>query len=169
MIRKHERVTKAAAFMAAYGGYIAAVGSVAGAAVGGYSAYQAGQTAKKTGEYNKEMQARKETDALARGADQAAQIRTRARRVAAAQVEGSAMSGVEVNSGTPLALLTETAGLGELDALRAINNSQREAWGHKAVGELDSFSGRSAARAGLLNAGGTMLTGAASTYSLFKN
>lgn len=148
--------------------YAALAASAVGAGVSAYSAHEQGQSAKKTGEYNKEMQRRKELDALERGADQAAQVRTRARRVAAAQVEGSAISGVDVNSGTPLALLTETAGLGELDALRAMNNAQREAWGYKAQSELDSFSGRAAGRAGNLNAGGSLLTSAANSYYGFK-
>lgn len=156
------------AFMAAYGGYIAAVGAIAGAGTAGYSAYQTGQTAKKTGKYNAEMQGRKERDALERGADDAAAVRLRARRVAAAQTEGAALSGVEISSGTPLALLTETAGFGELDALRTLNNAQREAMGYKAQGNLDTYGGRAASRAGSFNAGGSLLTGASNAYYGWK-
>lgn len=142
--------------------------SAVGGGVAAYSSHEQGQAAKATGKYNEEMENRKALDAAERGSDQAAQLRTRARRVAAAQVEGAAMSGVDVNSGTPLALLTETAGLGELDALRAMNNAQREAWGFKSQGQLDSFSGRAAGRAGNLNAGGSLLTTAGNSYYGYK-
>lgn len=175
MRNDRDKVTRAAAFItceAVTGISLAAWGVIAGlssAAVGGYAAYSTGQNAKETAKYNEVMGERKATDALERGADQAAIVRDRARRVAGTQTEGAAMSGVEVNSGTPLALLTETAGLGELDAMRTLNNAKREAWGLSAQSELDAFSGRAAGRAGTLNAGGTLLTGAANSYYGYKS
>lgn len=142
----------------------ALVTAFAGAGISGYSAYESGQSQKKAGEYNAKMGELKAQDALQRGADEAGEIRARARRVASGQAEAGAMSNVDISSGTPLALLTETAGLGELDALRTINNAEREAWGQKAQSELDLFQGNAAGRAGKLNAGGTFLTSAANTY-----
>lgn len=147
---------------------IMAVTAVASAAISGYSQYQAGQSQKKAGEYNAEMQRRQAQDALQRGAIEGAAKQDRARKIASQQAEGMAMSGVSIDTGTPLALLTETAGLGELDALRSRNNAQREAWGLNTSAELDEYHGKMAGRAGTLNAAGTFLGGASDAYFGYK-
>jgi len=147
---------------------IGAVAAVASAAVSGYATYQSGQTQKKAGKYNEKMGEYRALDAAQRGASEAAAKRDRARRIAAQQAEGMAASGVDINSGTPLALLTETAGLGELDALTTVNNARREAWGYQTQGTLDRYQGKMAGRSGVLNAGGTFLGGASNAYFGYK-
>lgn len=147
---------------------IAAVSATVGAGVSTYAQYQAGQSAKEAGEYNAEMGRRKAQDSLQRGAIEAGAKRDQARKVASTQAEAGAMSGVDISFGTPLALLTETAGLGELAALRTSNNATREAWGLKAQADLDEFQGDAAGRAGTLNAAGTFLGGASSAYMGYK-
>ena len=143
---------------------IAVVSSIASAAISSYASYESGQSQKKAGKYNAEIGRQKAQDALQRGAIEAAYKRAQARKMAGTQAEGAAMSGVALDSGTPLALLTETSGLGELDAMRIRNNAFREAYGHKAQSELDIYQGKAAGRAGYLNAGGTFLSGASSSY-----
>lgn len=143
---------------------IAAVAAVVGTGVATYSAIQSGNAQKDAADYNAEMQRRKAQDALQRGSIEASAKKDQARRLASTQAEGAAMSGVAINSGTPLALLTETAGIGELNALRTVNNAQREAWGLKAQATLDEFQGDAAQRAGYLNGAGTFLNGASSSY-----
>ena len=147
---------------------IAAVSTVVSAGTAAYSSYAAGEAKEEAAEYNAEIAKQKSQEALQRGASEAAEKRDRARRLASTQVEGAAMSGVEVSSGTALDLLTETAGMGELDALRSVTNAQREAWGYQAQSELDLFEGRAASRAGKLNAAGTLLGAAGNvTYSSY--
>lgn len=141
---------------------VSTVATVASAAVGGYAQYRAGESADKAAKYNAEMDRRKATDALQRGAIEAGQRRDRARRVAAAQAEGIGMSGVSTSGGTALQLLTETASLGELDALTAANNATREAWGFEGQAKLTRYQGRMARQGGYLNAAGTFLGGASS-------
>lgn len=147
---------------------IAATAAVVGAGVSGYSTYQAGQSQKEAGEYNAEMDRRKAQDALQRGAMEASTKRDQARKVASSQAEAGAMSNVDISSGTPLDLLTETTGLGELAARRVQNNAMREAWGLQAQATLDEFQGDAAGRAGTLNAAGTFLGGASSAYLGYK-
>jgi hypothetical protein len=147
---------------------IAAIASVAAAGVSTYAQVQAGESQKDAANYNAEMGRMKAQDALQRGASEAALKRDKARQVASAQAEGAAMSGVSISTGTPLALLTETAGLGELDALRTVNNAHREAWGYKAQSTLDEFQGAAAQRTGYLNAAGTFLGGASNSYYGYK-
>lgn len=147
---------------------IAAVSAVASAGVSAYSAVKSGETQEDAAEYNAEIQRNQAKEALQRGAIEAATKKDRARQVAASQAEAAGIGGIGINSGTSLALLTETAGLGELDALRSVNNARREAWGLKAQSELDLFQGRAAGRAGVLNAGGTLLSGAGNAYYGYK-
>lgn len=143
---------------------IASVSAVISAGVGGYAAYESGQSQKEAAKYNAEMGRMKAQDALQRGALEASNKRAQARKIASTQAEGAAMSNLAIDTGTPLSLLTETAGLGELDALRSINNAQREGWGMKAQSSLDEYQGRAAATTGMLNAGSTFLGGASNAY-----
>jgi hypothetical protein len=141
-----------------------AVAAVASAAIGGYAAYQSGQSQKKAMKYNADMQELQALDASQRGAAEAATKRDRARKISGSQAANMAASGVRIDSGTPLALLTETAGLGDLDALTSLNNAQREGWGYKGQATLDRYQGKAAGRAGVLNSAGTLLGGASKAY-----
>lgn len=148
--------------------YVAVGVSIVSALTAAGTAIYSAEKQKEAADYNAEVDKIKAHDALQIGADEAANIRQKARRIAATQAEGSAMSGVEVNSGTSLALLKDTAGLGELDALRTVNNARRQAWGFQAEGELEKAKGRTAMTTGYLNAAGSALSGASSTYSIGK-
>lgn len=134
-----------------------------GAAVGGYSSYQSGQAAKDAADYNAEMQKRAADDATERGAIEAADKRQQTKQLIARQHAAQAASGFNTSQGTALDLMTESAGMGELDALKILNNAQRQASGLKASADLETFKGSTAARAGTLNAAGSVLTGAATT------
>lgn len=141
-----------------------AVASLAGTGISAYAAYASGKSQKEAAKYNADVADAQAHDALQRGADDAADVKERARRVGSSQVEAFSRSGVLATTGTPLELLTETAGMGERDALKTMNNAKREAWGYKSQAELDRYQGKAAGRGGILNAGGTFLTGATSTY-----
>jgi hypothetical protein len=68
-------------------------------------------------------------------------------------------SGFDPNSGTNLSLMTETAGQGELDALKIKNNAQRVASGLEAQAVLTTSQGNAAQNAGYFNAAGSILSG----------
>jgi len=70
--------------------------------------------------------------------------------------------GVDASTGTPLDLQTETAGIGELDALRIVNNAQRQAAGYQAQAGLERFRGDAARTAGYFGAAGSILGGVGS-------
>lgn len=147
----------------------AATASTIGAGVSMYSSVKSGEAQKDAADYNAEMSRMKAQDSLQRGAIEAAAKQDRARKIAGSQREGAAMSGVAVDSGTPLDLLVETAGLGELDARRTMNNAHREAWGLGAQADLDEFQGKTARTGGYLNAAGTFLSSAASSYYGYRS
>jgi hypothetical protein len=140
----------------------AAVASMIGAGVSSYSAVKSGESQKHAAEYNAEMQQAQAKDALQRGAIEAATKKDAARKIASSQVTTFGASGLDAGFGTPLALLTETAGFGELDSLRTINNAKRTAWGYKAQADLDLYQGKMAQRGGVMNAAGTFLNSAGS-------
>lgn len=149
-------------------GYVAVAISVIGAAVSAASQYQAGQSQKEAANYNARMQERAANDALNRGAIEASQVKDKTRRLISAQIAASGAAGFDSSTGTNLDLSTEAAGFGELDALKTINNSQRQAAGMSAQANLDRFQGAAASRAGTMNAAGTLLSGAGSAYYGFK-
>lgn len=98
-------------------------------------------------------------DAIQRGADDAAVQRQTFRQ---ANSRGRAImgsSGTVVDSGTNLKLLTDNAGMGEMNALTVMNNAEREAYQYRsdAVNERNRATG--IRYTGDLQAGGIRLSG----------
>jgi len=146
----------------------ATVASVAAAGISAYSSYESGQSQKKAGEYNAKMQQNAAEAAAQKGASLAGEETDKARRIAGIQRSQMAAGGTDITTGSSLDLLSETAGMGQLNALRQINNAQREAYGLNASAELDLYKGKAAEKAGYLNAAGGMLSGAAGAYASFS-
>jgi hypothetical protein len=146
-------------FFATYGAAIAATTAVAGTAVSVTAAIQQGQAAKSAADQNAKNQ---RTAAISQenvGAQQAADKKLQARKIAAAGVAQAGAGGIDPNTGTPLAIAGQTAAFGELDSLRIINNAQRTAWGYQAQANIDELQGNQARTAGNINAGSTLLGG----------
>lgn len=134
----------------------------------------------KVSDVNSEIQRRGAHDALQRGADNAGDIRERVRQANATGRATMAGKGLLTDTGTNLDLLSQNAGVGEINARTAMNNAEREAYGYK-IGQTDAlaesqnlrlqgeaalknsqFSAKTTRRAGLLSAAGTIASGAAS-------
>lgn len=140
--------------------YVAVAISVVAAATSAYSSYAAGENAKEVGDYNKKVAENAALDAQQRGALQASEHRQKVRQMISRQNASFASGGLDPTTGTPSDIMDETAGMGELDALRLINNAQRQGAGLKAQGELEAFKGDAAQRTGYINAAGSLLGGA---------
>lgn len=103
------------------------------------------------------------------------------KRMATAQLEGKqkaamAATGLDLSFGSPLDTLVDTAELGEKDALTIRTNTYREAYSHNVQAanlrnqaSLQRMEGSAAKKAGIIGAVGTVLSGAAKTYSAIKN
>ncbi|GFE61924.1 hypothetical protein [Geobacter sp. AOG2] len=141
---------------------VAAVATAASTATAAYSSVAAGENAKEVADYNAKVAENAARDANERGAIAAAEQRTKARQVIARQNAAMSAGGVDASTGTPLDLQTETAGVGELDALRVVNNAQRQAAGYKAQAGLEQFRGNAARTAGYFGAAGSILGGVGS-------
>lgn len=174
---------------------LSAVGTVAS----GYGMYAQGQQAKAQGDYqsavaannaaiaaqNAAVQERAAQDALARGRIDEQQHRLKVSQMKGAQRSALAASGVQVDSGSALDVLADTAMFGEMDALTIRSNAEREAYsarigahnaraqGMNNVAESNLFklAGANSARSGMIGAGSTFLGGAGRTamdYALWK-
>ncbi|TWC50117.1 hypothetical protein FBY04_12010 [Pseudomonas sp. SJZ080] len=123
-----------AAFMAAYGGYIAVAAAVAGTAYSVYSSQQAGKQADQNAKAQAE-QSQLDADAAASASVvQADRIRRLARNQASEANAALAGSGVEVGEGTAININEEIYGNAEEDAALTIFNGQAQ----KARGYADS-------------------------------
>lgn len=92
---------------------------------------RAAESTAQLAEYNAavaELQAR---DAEQRGALEANRYRAMVRQVIGAQRAGFAAGNIDVGYGSAVDVQTDTAFLGELDALTIRTNAAREAWGYR--------------------------------------
>jgi hypothetical protein len=144
---------------------IAAIAAVAAAGMGAYSSVAAGDNARDTANYNAQVQQNAAKDAENRGAVAAAEHDQQTRLMIARQNATMSASGLDTSSGTPLDILTGTAGMGKLDSLRILNNAQRQADGLNAQAGLDLFRGNASQNAGYFGAGGSILGGIGSATS----
>lgn len=158
-----------------------------GAAISGVSAIQSSQAASaqaqanaNIAEYNAKvadnnviLANRAGTDAIQRGANDAAVIQDNIRRVNATARALQGSSGLLVDSGSNRDILDNNVVNGTADALTVLNNAQREAYGYKvqalnasseAVGQRyqaqnDLILGKYASSNALLKGGGEILSG----------
>ena len=136
---------------------IAAVAAIAGAGMGAYSAVAAGNNARDAANYNAQVDQNAALDAEQRGAVAAAEHDQQTRQMISRQNATMSASGLDTSSGSPLDILTDTAGMGKLDSLRILNNAQRTASGLQAQAGLDLFKGNAAQNAGYYGAAGSIL------------
>lgn len=148
--------------------YSALAISVIGMSMTAYSTIQAGENAKDVADYNAEMQRRAALDAEQRGAIEAADKRQETRRLIARQHAAMGAGGGDADSGTNLQLLTESAGMGELDAMRIRYNAMNQASGLRAQADLGEQQGKQQRSGAYMSAGGQMLQSGASAYYGFK-
>ena len=144
---------------------IAAVAAIAGTGMAAYSSISAGNNARATANYNATIANNAAISAENTGAIAAAQHDQQTRQMIARQGAAMAASGLDTSSGTPLDILTGTAGMGKLDSLRLLNNAQRTAAGYQAQAGLDLFQGNAAQNAGYMTAGGSILGGVGSSVT----
>ncbi len=96
--------------------------------------------------------------ALQKGAAEEARIRDEKARIMASQRTGYGASGLDISSGSPLAVLADTATEAELDALRA-------RWTGESENRLQRFYAGNYKTASYFGAGSTILTGASKILS----
>jgi len=138
-----------------------------------------GQAQKQTYDYkaqvnenNKQVSEWKAQDAVDRGYVREQEHRNKVSNLKGRQRAVLAASGVEVDTGSALDILEDTAALGELDALTIRSNAEREAYDYKVAGmndgaqaDVNRMSGENALAAGNMGARTSLLQGAGSVAS----
>lgn len=150
--------------------------SILGAGMTAYGQMEQGKAAAAQSRYqaavqrnNQIINERQADDAVQRGRIAEQQQRLQTAQVASRQRASLAANGLDLNSGSAVDILSDTAMLGELDALTVRSNAEREAWGYRVQGSNAAASAglldaqaSSAKRAGMMGAGASLLTGAGS-------
>lgn len=145
---------------------IAAGATLVGGGVAAYSSYQSGQATKRLMNYNAELA---NQDAMVRERDGrilANAQRLQNQRLLARQRALYAKGGVDM-TGTPLLVQAEQAGQLEMAALEVERQGSIEAGRFRQQAVLDRMQGKAAARAGSLNAVGTILQGSGQAFGYY--
>lgn len=113
---------------------------------------------------NAEMAKRNATLASQEGAENAAIKQQETRAKVGAIKAAQAANGIDVNTGSAVDVRSSASELGMLDAISIRSNATRKAYGYQtdasdatAQAQLDKQQGKSAATAGYIEAGGTLL------------
>lgn len=134
--------------------------SAAAAGIGAYGQYQQGKYQEKVAENNAIVQNRMAEDALKRGEAKEQQHRQQVQQMISRQRTQLAANGVDMQGGSALDMIGDTAMMGELDALTIRSNAANEAYGHR-VGATNTLAqGKLDRMAGNYGAASTLLTGA---------
>lgn len=134
---------------------LSALGTVAGAV----GAVQAGNQANAVGNYNAQVAENNASAERQRAAYEAGITRDRVRQVVGAQRAAAAASGLDVQSGTPVAVLGDTAKQGELDVLARLYSGESAARASQNDATMFRAQGRAQKQAGFINAASSLMSG----------
>lgn len=137
---------------------IAAGASLVGAGITAYGAIQQGRTAEKVAEFNAKV---KENEALREDMENREELRRqqeRNKKLMGMQRAKIAKAGV-AESGSPLSVMAETAGLMELEMLDQRRASLTRQQQLRTSGSLDIWQGKQAKMAGTISAGASLVQG----------
>jgi hypothetical protein len=149
-----------AAPIAAGIGTVGTIASLAGTGVQAYGQYQAGQDQASAQDYNAEVDRNEALAAKDKATQDEILSRERSRRIIGMQRAAYGKAGVDISTGTPLDVMAQAAADAELDALniRYAGEMLSNKYLNQAS-QLDWLAPKTAT-AGILNAGGTILSGA---------
>lgn len=139
---------------------IGMITSLIGTGVSAAGAYAGAQAEADAASFQQKQETMLAEDALKRGAEAEAKQRRETSALQGRQRAVLAASNLDIGSGSPLAILGDTAQLGELDALTVRNNSEREASYHRTNASFAGMKKKSAKSAGMWAVAGTLAGGA---------
>lgn len=156
--------------------------SLVGTGISAFGQMQQGKAAQQSANYNAQVSANNAKIAeqnaslrMAQGnaAVQAEQMKNRAKIGAITANQGA--SGVDLNSPSSVDVRSSAAEAGELNAINIRSNAAREAYGYQvdsanatAQSQLEKAEGKNVKKAGILNAGTTLLSGGMDAYNSFS-
>jgi hypothetical protein len=153
----------------AAGAGIAGALSALGTLIGAAGSIASGISANNVAKYNAEVAQNNANAERQRAAYEADITRGRVRQVIGAQRAAGAASGLDVRSGTPIAVLGDTAKSGELDVLARLYQGESAAVAYENDARRMRAEGKAQQMGGFINAGTSLLSGfgnlAAKNYS----
>lgn len=126
---------------------------------------QGSETNAQISDYNARMLEAKARDSVRRGYVDESRFRVTNRGLIGSQRAGFAAQGVDISTGSPLDVQTDTAYQGELDALTIRTNAAREAWGFQVSAEDERMQAAAQRKLGKLQARSTRRVGASEALS----
>ena len=142
---------------------IGTVTAAAGAARQASAQRQQAEYQAQVAENNAITARRLADDSLRRGQIEEQRSRQQTRQLQSRQTAALAASGVDVASGSALDIISDTAAVGEIDALTIRDNASREAWERRVQAQeftqQGALFGAEAAASSSLAPVGTLLTG----------
>lgn len=139
---------------------ISTVASLAGTAVGAVGAVMQGNAQADAATFKQKQERLLSEDALKRGAQAEQAQRRKTAALEARQRAVMAGSNLDLGSGSPLAILGDTAQLGELDAQIIKDNARRESQFHNTNAQFAGMEAGNARTSGWFGAASTVLGGA---------
>lgn len=139
--------------------------TVVAAAASAYVQYEQAEQQSKVAKYNAKVAENRAIEERQRAAFAAEQQREANRRVLARQRAAYGAADVEVNAGSPLLVMADSARQAELDAQIILSGGAARASGFTAQSNLDRFQAQNLKTAGYYGAGTTLLSGGARAYT----
>jgi len=140
-------------------GGLAGVLSALGTVVGAAGSIASGISANNVAKYNAEVAQNNANAERQRAAYEADITKGRVRQVVGAQRAAGAASGLDVRSGTPIAVLGDTAKSGELDVLARLYQGESAAVAYENDARRMKAEGKASQMGGFINAGTSLLSG----------
>lgn len=153
---------------AGIGSILSAVAGLAGTAVSAVGAIAAGNAQNDVAQYNAKIADNNATAERERASYDAGLIKDERRRVVGSQKAAMAANGLDISSGSPLAVLGDTTGQAEMDILARLYGGESAATAYGNDATRMRIEGKAAKQAGKIGAGSTLLTGLGSTVSKWQ-
>lgn len=144
---------------AGIGSILSGLAGLAGTAVSAIGAVAAGNAQNDVAQYNAKIADNNARAERERAAYDAGLIKDERRRVVGSQRAAMAANGLEVSSGSPVAVLGDTTGQAEMDILARLYGGESAATAYGNDATRMRIEGKAAKQAGGIRAGTTLLTG----------
>jgi len=135
-------------------------------AMSAMSSLSAGSFAEDIGQMNESSLNRQADARIEAGKIEEQTQRTKTSQIKGQQKTSFAASGVDISSGSPVDILSDTAAIGELDALTIRSNAETDAYNLRMQGVSAGLQGKLAKRQGIGGAVGSVLTTSGSIAAL---
>lgn len=130
-----------------------------GVAASAFGAIAGGMQSAKVAEYNAKVADNNAVAEQQRAAFDANLQRDRVRQAVGSQRAAGAANGLDITSGTPVAVLGDTAKAGELDVLARLYSGDSAAVAYRNDAQRFRAEGKAQKTAGFINAGSSLISG----------